>query len=269
MSFLKKIIYCLAIATLGISLISCKQARTDQNTLRVGTIAGHETQLMEAAKKYAKNKYGLNIEIVPFTDYDMPNDALNDGSIDANMFQHQPFLSDAIKSRGYDIVAVGKTFIYPMGIYSKKITHLNQLKDGAVVALPNDPSNETRALVLLEKAGLISLKEHAGKEVKTTDIVDNPKHLKFREAEAPQLPRMLADVDLAAINTNYAMISGLLPSRDALILEQANSPYANLIVVRTKDAADPRVQHLIEALHSDAVKEEAKHLFRGQAIQAW
>ncbi len=185
---------------------------------------------MEAAKKVAAQKYHLTVEIVPFTDYNMPNEALSDGSIDANMFQHQPYLDAAIKAKGYKIVAVAKTFVYPMGVYSKKITKLAALKPGAVVAIPNDPSNGARALLILQKAGLITLKPSAGATATIADISRNPKKLRFKEIDAAQLPRTLPDVDLAAINTNYAMIAGLIPSRDALFMK-AQSPYANLIVV--------------------------------------
>lgn len=257
-------------ALLAISLTACKPTPRDQHTVKVGTIAGPETQLMEVAKGVAKAQYGLTIEIVPFTDYNIPNDALADGSIDANMFQHQPYLDQAIKARGYKITAIAKTFVYPMGVYSKKITRLDQLPNGATVAIPNDPSNEARSLLLLQKAGLIQLDAAANPQAATLmNIIKNPKQLKIRELDAAQLPRTLPDVDLAAINTNYAMIAGLLPSRDALILESPNSPYANLIVVRKGEENDPRIQQLVAALHSDAVVEEANKLFQDQALPAW
>jgi D-methionine transport system substrate-binding protein len=258
----------LSIAVIFTTLSACQQKTSGEGTIKVGTIAGPETQLMEVAKQVAA-KNGLDIIIVPFTDYNMPNEALADGSIDANMFQHKPYLEAAIKAKGYKIVAVGKTFIYPMGIYSKKIHDISALPDEAIVAIPNDPSNEARALLILQKAGLITLKPEAGINATVADIATNPKKLKFKEIDAAQLPRVLPDVDLAAINTNYAMVAGLLPSRDALILETPDSPYANLIVVREGSENDPRVIALVNALHSDEVLEKAKELFKDQAIPAW
>ncbi len=247
----------------------CSQKSSDAKTIKVGTIAGPETDLVETAKEYAKQKYGLDIQIVAFSDYTIPNAALADGSIDANMFQHTPYLDAAIKAKGYKIVPVGKTFVYPMGVYSKKITAIDQVKNGNTVAIPNDPSNEARALLLLEKAKLITLKPNAGTNATILDIADNPLNLKFKEIDAAQLPRTLADVDIAAINTNFAMVAGLLPSRDALIIEDPNSPYANLIVTRIGMENDPRVQELVEALHSQPVLNKAKELFKDQAVPAW
>ncbi len=247
----------------------CHQKQADNKSIKVGTIAGPETQLMEVAKQVAAQKYGLDIKIVPFTDYVMPNEALSDGSIDANMFQHKPYLDTAIKSQGYKIVPIGKTFVYPMGIYSQKIKNIKDVKDGSIVAIPNDPSNGARALLLLESAGLIKLKPGADINATQADIVSNPKHLKFQEIDAGQLPRALPDVDLAAINTNYAMLADLLPSRDALVIEGPNSPYANLVVVRIGEENDPRFKELLDALHSDEVTAEAKKLFQDQAIPAW
>ena len=133
------------------SFVACSPTSSDTKTIKVGTIAGPETDLVEAAKDYAKKKYGLNIQIVAFSDYTIPNAALADGSIDANMFQHTPYLDAAIKAKGYKIVPIAKTFIYPMGIYSKKMTGIDQVKNGNTVAIPNDPSNEARALLLLQK----------------------------------------------------------------------------------------------------------------------
>lgn len=245
------------------------QKSTDSKTLKVGTIAGPETELMQVAQKVAKKEYGLDVEVIPFTDYSLPNEALADGSIDVNVFQHIPYLQEAIAKRHYKIVAVGKTFTYPMGLYSSKIRHIEQLAPGAIVAIPNDASNEARALLLLQSAGLITLKTETSGLVTPRDIVSNPKNLKWKEIDASQLPRVLTDVDIAAINTNYAMLADLLPSRDALFVEAANSPYANMIVVKVGSEADTRVRQLINALHSDAVLKKADVLFKGQALPAW
>ncbi len=268
MSVFNKLLKIILFIVTFAAFTACSQKSSNEKTIKVGTIAGPETQLVEAAKSVAA-KNGLDIVIVPFTDYNMPNEALADGSIDANMFQHKPYLDAAIKAKGYKIVPVGKTFVYPMGVYSKKIHDISTLADGAVVAIPNDPSNEARALLILQKAGLITLKPNADTNATVADIASNPKKLKFKEIDAAQLPRVLADVDLAAINTNYSMVTGLIPSRDALILESPDSPYANLIVVREGSENDPRVKELVDALHSDAVQQEAKTLFKDQAIPAW
>lgn len=248
-------------------LSSCQQK--DKSILKVGTISGPETELMQVAKDVAKNKYGLNIVIVEFTDYLEPNAALNDGSIDANVFQHQPYLDQQNRDRRYDLVAVGKTFIYPMGIYSSKIKSLQQLPDGATVAVPNDPSNEGRALMLLQKAKLITLKKDTGIYSMPGDIIENPKHLKFKELDAAQLARSLPDVDLAVINTNYAIPAGLSPKKDAIFLEGKDSPYANIIVVRKNEEQELRIKQLVAALQSNAVLKAAQRIFNGQAIAAW
>lgn len=254
-----------------ILLASCSKSNPKRagNEIRIGTIAGPETELMEVAKNVAAEKYNVQITIVPFTDYVLPNQALADGSIDANAFQHTPYLEQTIATKGYNLTAIGKTFIYPMGLYSNKITNLKDLKPNAVVAVPNDPSNEARALLLLENAGLIKLAPGLNVKATLANIVSNPKNLQIKEIDAAQLPRVLADVDLAAINTNYAMVAGLLPSRDALFLESKDSPYANIVVVRTSDSQDPKFAKLMEALHSPEVVSRAQTLFQGQAIPAW
>jgi D-methionine transport system substrate-binding protein len=269
MSIFKKLFKIILLTATFAAFSACSQKSSSENSIKVGTIAGPETQLMEVAKQVAAKDYNLDIEIVPFTDYNMPNEALSDGSIDANMFQHKPYLDAAIKAKGYKIVPVGKTFVYPMGVYSKKIHDISALPNGAVVAIPNDPSNEARSLLILQKAGLITLKDSNNPNAIIADIATNPKKLKFKEIDAAQLPRVLPDVDLAVINTNYAMIAGLLPSRDALVVEGPDSPYANLIVVRQGSENDPRVLHLVQALHSDPVKQEAKALFKDQVVAAW
>lgn len=225
---------------------------------------------MEVAQKVALKRYGLHVKIVAFSDYNTPNVALNDGSLDSNMFQDIPYLIPQIKQRGYHIVSVGKTFIYPMGIYSKKISKLSQLKDNAKVALANDPSNEARGLLLLQKAKLIKLKPGATFNATPVDVVKNTKHLQFVELDAAQLPRSLSDVSIATINTNYAVPAGLSPAKDALFEEGSDSPYANIVAARTDNENDSRVKQLVEALHSKPVLAAAKKLFgEGGAIPAW
>lgn len=241
----------------------------DKDVLKVGTISGPETELMQVAKQVAQEKYGLTIKIVEFTDYLQPNAALNDGSIDANVFQHQAFLEQQMKDRGYHLAVIGRTFVYPMGIYSTQIKHLKDLADKAIVAIPNDPSNEGRALLLLQQAGLIQLKKSAGLYATPVDIEKNLKQLTFKELDAAQIVRSLPDVAIGIANTNYAVAAGLSPDKDAIFKEDSHSPYANIIVVRQTDAGDPRMKQLVEAIQSDAVLESAKKIFNGYAIAAW
>lgn len=253
---------------LSVILLTACQAQ-DKNVLKVGTIAGPESELMEVTKQVAKKDFGLDIKVIEFTDYVQPNVALNDGSINANMFQHQPYLDQQIKDRHYQLVTIGKTFVYPMGIYSKKINKLDALAQGATVAIPNDPSNEGRALLLLQKAHLIELKNDAGLYATPRDIIKNHKQLKFIELDASQTGRSLPDVDIAIINTNYAIPSGLSPKTDALFLEDKHSPYANIIVIRKDEMNDPRMKQLVAAFQSPEVLQAAKKIFNDQAIPAW
>jgi D-methionine transport system substrate-binding protein len=243
-------------------------AKVEQKTLKVGVTAGPHAEVMEVVKKLAE-KDGLNIEIVEFNDYIQPNVALNQGDIDVNSFQHKPYLDNIVKDRNYDIVSVGNTVIFPMGIYSSKHKNITDLQSGAIVAIPNDPTNGGRALLLLEKLGLIKLKSGAGLNAATTDIIENPKNIVIKELDAAQIPRSLADIDIAAINTNYAITAGLVPTKDAIAIEDINSPYANIIAVRSKDKENPAVQKLIKAYHSDEVKAFIQEHFKGSVVAAW
>jgi len=233
----------------------------------VGTISGPETQLVEVAQNVAQERYGLTVKIIEFNDYNLPNEALQDGSLDANVYQHLSYLQAAIKAHGYDLEAIGKTFVYPTGIYSSKIKSLAKLPTNALIALPNDPSNEARALLLMQKAGLITLKKSQNATV--DDIATNPKKLRFKELDAAQLPRVLPDVDAAIINTTFAIPAGLKPSRDALFLESKDSPYANLIVIRRNSTKKEQLELLVKALNSQEVKDKAHELFGDSAIVAW
>lgn len=247
---------------------SC-HVKEDPNQVRVGTISGPETQLMEVVKQVAFKQSGLRVKIIEFSDYSLPNMALNDGSLDANMFQHQLFLDQEIKNRHYHLVSIAKLFVYPMGIYSQKIHQLAALRKNAIIAIPNDPSNEARALLLLQQAGFIQLKKDAHGFVTVRDIAVNPKHLQIKALDAAQLTRVLPDVDAAVINTNYAVLANLYPQRDALFSENKHSRYANLLVVREKESTNPKFTALIKALHSTEVQVAAQNLFHGQAIPAW
>lgn len=247
------------------SLVACH--KPSPNTLVIGTISGPETDLIDVARDVAKKEYGLHIKIIEFNDYNLPNEALADGSLDANVYQHMPYLQAAMEAHGYNFEVAGKTFVYPTGIYSSKLKSLKQLQDNASIAIPNDPSNETRALLLLKKAGLVTLKKT--KDATLADISANPKHLQIKELDAAQLPRVLSDVDLAVINTNYAIPAGLSPSRDALFHEGRDSPYANLVVIRKDSTKKAQIALFVKALNSKEVVAKAKELFGDAAIQAW
>lgn len=249
-------------------LVACNQKEA-ANELKIGTISGPETQLMQVAKQVAREKYGLNIDIVQFTDYTMPNQALSDGEIDANMFQTIPYLNADMQAHHYDLVVIGKAFIYPMAVYSQKIKNINAVPDNAVVAIPNDPSNQARALLLLQAAGLIKLKPGVDVMATPNDVVSNPKKLQIKALDAANLPRVLPDVTLAVINTNYAVPAGLYPTKDGLFIENKDSPYVNVVVVRSGEQNDAKFKELILALHSPEVLAAAKNLFQGQAIPGW
>ena len=242
---------------------------THKNTIRVGITTGVQQQIMKVAQRVALEKYHLYLAIVPFDDYVQPNVALNDGEISANIFQHVPYLDAQIKSRGCKLTPIAKTFIYPMGFYSRKIHSMQQLKNNSIVAIPNDPSNEGRALLLLQKAHLIKLKKGSGLFGTVKSIVQNPKHLHFIELDAAQLPRVLKDASLVALTNDFVKPAGFTVSQ-ALLKESKDSPYANVIVVRTKDKNNPIFKGLIEAMHSKAVVKATEKAFpSGAAIPAW
>ncbi|WP_459616987.1 MetQ/NlpA family ABC transporter substrate-binding protein [Bordetella sp. 2513F-2] len=235
---------------------------------KVGVTAGPHAQVMEAVKQEAA-RHGLDIEIVEFSDYIQPNAALAAGDLDANSYQHKPFLDSANADRGYKLVAVAKTVMFPMGIFSKTLKSLDALPEGGRISLPNDPSNEGRALILLEQQGIIKLDPKAGLRATPLDVVENPRKLRFVELEAAQLPRSLDDVDASVVPTNYALPAGLNPTTDAIARESADSPYAGILAVREADKDSPRVRQLIEAFHSQPVKDYIDREFKGALTAAW
>ncbi len=213
---------------------------------------------------------GLDIEVVEFTDYVQPNLALSDGTIDANFFQHLPYLTDFNKEHGTDLVSVAAVHIEPLGIYSKKIKSLEEIGNGAVVAIPNDATNAGRALNLLAASGLITLKDGAGYSATVNDITANPKNLKITELEAAQLVRSLEDTSISVINGNYALEGGLVPSKDALALESGeNNPYANILVVKSGRGNDKGIQILAGLLTSPEVKQFIEEKYNGSVIPAY
>ena len=266
---MKKLLGAILVLIAVIGMTACSSKKENPNVITVGTISGPETQLMQVAKQVAKKRYGLDVQIVPFSDYNAPNPGVVSGALDANAFQHRPFLDAQIKARHFDLVAIGKTFIYPMGIYSKKIKSLAKVPNGAKVAVPNDPTNEARGLLLLQKAGLIKLRPGAGVNATPVDIISNPKHLQFIELDAAELPRSLDDVTLAAINTTYAVPAHLSPMKDALIYEKSDSPFVNLIVVTRANQHKKQLIELVKSFQSQPVIDEAKKLFGDAAIPGW
>ncbi|MED5459670.1 MAG: MetQ/NlpA family ABC transporter substrate-binding protein, partial [Pseudomonadota bacterium] len=209
-----------------------------------------------------------NVEIIEFTDYVTPNAALADGSLDANAYQHEPYMQAMVNDRGYDFAIAGYTFVYPIGAYSEKYDSIDELPDGAQIALPNDPSNEGRALILMHNEGLITLNDPTFLEATPIDIAENPRNFRFREIEAAQLPRVLPDVDMAFINNTFAQPAGLSLD-DALIKEGPESPYVNLIAVRSGDEEREEIRQLVDAYQRDEVIEKAEELFKGAAVPGW
>ena len=265
---MKKLVSALVVFALALSVSGCSSEK-NKSELVVGSMSGPESELVRVAKQVAKEKYHLAVKVLSFDSYNIPNAALDEGSIDLNVFQHLPFLQAQIEARDYQIVTVGKTFVYPMALYSKHLTTLANLKDGAKIAIPNDPTNEGRALLLLQKAKLIKLRPRSGFQATPLDIVSNPRHFHMVALAGPQLPRSLDDVALAVINTTFASLAGLSTKKDALFVETADSPYANIIVARKKDADNPKIKLFIKAMNSPAVLSKARQLFGGGAIKAW
>lgn len=250
---------------------SCKNSKNDDpNYIRIGITSGPEREVAEAAKKVAKEKYNLDVELVAFNDYVVPNEALNNGDIDANAFQHVPYLKEQSKQRGYKLAVVGNTFVYPIVAYSKKIKSINELKNGSTVVIPNDATNGSRSLLLLEKNGLLKLKENV-ELPKVTDIIANPKQLKIVEIEAPQLPRILDDeeVIVAIINNNFAAQAGLDADKLGILKEDKESPYVNVIVAREDNKDSEKVKNFVKAFQSDEVAETANKVFKGGAVKGW
>lgn len=210
---------------------------------------------------------GVTLEIREFNDYVIPNMALDDGSIDVNFFQHKPYLDSFNREKGTKLIAIAAIHLEPMGVYSEKIKNLKELKNGATIAIPNDPSNGARALRILEKQGLIALK--SGDLISVTDITKNPHKLRFKELDAPQLPRVLPEVDAAIINTNFAMLANLNPLKDAIALESTDSPYANVVVVKSGNENDPDIVKFVKTLQSDFMRDFINKHYNGAILPSF
>lgn len=284
---MKKIFTLLLALTLLTSLVACNKSTDntktstetgsetntetqtdDDNKIIIGVSPVPHAEITEALKdEFAKE--GIEVEVKVFDDYVQPNLALDQGDIDANFFQHIPYLENFSKERGLNLVSLGSVHIEPMGLYSDKIKSLDELKDGDEVLIPNDPSNGRRALLLLEKNGLITLKDDTKEDITEKDIDQNTKNLKFTPIEAANIPNVYKDAALAAINTNFALGAGLNPSADAIALEDKDSPYANVIAVRKGEETKDKFQKLIKVFQSEACKKFIEDTYKGEIYPAF
>ncbi|MEY8470625.1 MetQ/NlpA family lipoprotein [Proteus mirabilis] len=255
----------------GTQLTGCDNNDNNRYAIKVGVINGAEQDVAEVAKKVAKEKYGLEVELVGFSGSLLPNDPTANKELDANVFQHRPFLEQDNRSRGYNLVAVGNTFVFPMAGYSTKIKHPQELKPGDTIALPNDPTNLGRALLLLQKEKLITLNPDSGLLPTTLDIIDNTLKLNIMQLEGAQLPRVLNDpqVTVAIISTTYIQQINLSPTKDSIFIEDKSSPYTNIIVTREDNKEAENVRDFIKAYQSPEVATAAETIFKGGAIQGW
>lgn len=237
-------------------------------TLKVGATPVPHAEILNFIKPQLE-KEGIDLQIEEFTDYVRPNEALASGELDANFFQHIPYLEDFAGKRNLPLTYTVKVHIEPMGVYSKKVTKLDDVAAGSIVAIPNDATNGGRALAVLAKAGLLTLKDGVGVAATVQDITGNPKNLKIKELEAAQLPRSLDDVVLAVINSNFAMEAGLVPTRDSLFIESSDSPYANVLAVRKGDEQKDAIVKLGKALTSPEVKKFIEDKYQGAVVPAF
>ena len=278
---LKKLLGAAALASI-FALTACNEEKKAEAALankpsaeiaakiKVGVMAGPEHEVAEIAAKVAKEKYGLDVEYVLFNDYALPNTAVSKGDLDANAMQHKPYLDkDSSEKKLTNLVIVGNTFVYPLAGYSKKIKNVAELKDGAVVAVPNDPSNLARALILLEKQGLIKLKDNTNLFATSLDIVENPKKLQIKEVDTSVAARTLDDVELAVVNNTYAGQVGLNASEHGVFLEDKDSPYVNIIVAREDNKNSEAVKNFVKAYQTPEVEAEAKKHFKDGVVKGW
>lgn len=261
-----------SVLTLGFS--ACNDSKEVKETkvekkeivIKVGATPVPHAEILEAVKPILKAK-GYDLQILEFTDYVTPNIAVNEGELDANFFQHLPYLEEFNKNKNTELVKTVNVHLEPMGLYSHKIKALSELVDGATIAVPNDPTNESRALDILAKQGLLTFKEVPFKTV--IDIVNNPKNLQIKELDAPQLPRVLDEVDAAIINTNYALPANLNPLSDAIVLESKDSPYVNIIVVKRGNENKDSIKALDEAINSEDIRTFIKEKYKGSIVEAF
>lgn len=260
---MKKLLTALAAAA---ALTSAAAQAAD--TISVAATAVPHAEILEFVKP-ALAKEGVELKVKVFTDYVQPNVQVAEERLDANFFQHQPYLDEFNAARSTQLVSIAGVHVEPFGAYSSKIKSLADLPQGANVVIPNDATNGGRALLLLQKAGVIKLKDGAGITATVRDIAENPKGIKVRELEAATLPRVLAQVDLALINTNYALEAGLNPTKDALVIEGSDSPYVNILVVSAANKDKPALQKLAKALNSAEVKAFISDKYKGAVVPAF
>ena len=260
---MKKLLTALAAAA-ALSAASAQAA----DSISVAATAVPHAEILEFVKPTLA-KEGVELKVKVFTDYVQPNVQVAEGRLDANFFQHQPYLDEFNASRGTQLVSIAGVHVEPFGAYSSKIKSLDELPQGAQVVIPNDATNGGRALLLLQKAGVITLKDGAGITATVKDIADNPKAIKVRELEAATLPRVLSQVDLALINTNYALEAQLNPSKDALLIKGSESPYVNILVTTSEKKDNAALQKLAQALHSAEVKQFIEEKYKGAVVPAF
>ena len=242
---------------------------TTESTIKIGATPVPHAEMLAEITPDLKEK-GVTLQVIEFNDYVQPNIALNDKELDENFFQHEPYLRDFVNEhKEMKIKNAAGIHVEPMGIYSKKYTKLEDIPDGAKVSIPNDPTNGGRALLLLEKAGFIKLKDGVTETATVQDIAENTKNLVISEVEAAQLPRTLDDVDISVINTNFAMNADLNPVKDALFMEDKTSPYVNIVVVREGDETRPEIKALIETLQSEKIKKFIDEKYKGAIVPAF
>lgn len=264
----KKAAVCIlaAVAAGALLLSGCGTADKKEaagNEIKIGATAGPHAEVAEAVAQEAE-KQGIKVKVVEFSDYLMPDKALAEGQLDLNSYQHAPFLKNFSQQNGADLVPIGTTILMRMGIYSNKFHDVKDIPDNAVIAIPNDPTNGGRGLMLLEKAGLIGLKDGAGIKATVNDIASNPKHLQFQELEAAQLPRSLDDVDAAVITMNYVMSGGLDVKKQGIFLEDKNEPLAVMVLAaRAEDKDNPAYKKIAEIFHSPAIKQFIEEKYKG------
>ena len=256
-----------AAALLGATALPRAARAQAPRTIRVGVTPGPHAQILEAVRPVAAQR-GLDLRIIEFSDYVVPNEALDAGEIEANSFQNPPYLDNQKADRGYRIEAAGLTVNFPLGIYARKARTFAEVPQGGTVAIQNDPTNGGRALLLLQDRGVIRLRTGTGFKPTVADIVENPTRLRFLEVDAAQTPRTLDDVDAASVNTNYAVSAGLDPA-SAILKEDPKGPYVNLLAVRAADKDKPWVKELVESYHSPEVKAFIAEKFKGAVIAGW
>lgn len=246
-------------------------AEATDTTVKIGVVGENNEQWTPVIEKLAAEH--IKIELVKFADYTLPNQALADGEIDLNSFQHHAYLENEIKDKGFDLTAIGETIIAPLGLYSEKIKDISELKDGDKIAIPSDATNGGRSLKVLESAGIIKVDPAAGYTPEVSDITENPKNIEFVQVEAAQTPSLLPDVAAAIINGGHAVDHGLNPQEDSLYLEQvqegSDNPYINIIVARTEDKDNEIYQKIVDTFHSDEVAKVIEETYKGAYLPAW